>query len=85
VALVRTDVSEEGIAFIVPANVVPSLLILSTLMMEAIRSSETSVLTRHCVTSQGTAFFEIIWVLTKKEIEAHAWLPKPRPKIRHAY
>jgi hypothetical protein len=31
---------------LVTANVVPSLLILSNLMMEAIRSSETSVLTR---------------------------------------
>jgi hypothetical protein len=36
VALVRTDIS----------NIVPSSLILSTLMMEAIRSPETSVLTR---------------------------------------
>jgi hypothetical protein len=50
VALVRTDVSEkcndtiirvEGIS-----NVVPSSLILSTLMMGKIRPSETSVLTR---------------------------------------
>jgi hypothetical protein len=31
---------------LVTANVVPSSLILSTLMMEALRSSETSVLTR---------------------------------------
>jgi hypothetical protein len=51
VALVRTDVSEEGIASIiktkrmlVTANV-PSPLILFTLMMETIRSSDTSVLT----------------------------------------
>jgi hypothetical protein len=47
VALVRTDVSEELSASIirVTANV-PSSLILVTLMMEAISSSETSVLTR---------------------------------------
>jgi hypothetical protein len=51
VALVRTDVSEERIAFIirvlqlvVTANVVPTLMILLTLKMEAISSSETSVL-----------------------------------------
>jgi hypothetical protein len=58
VALVRIDVSEERITsniselgalsvtearLTVTANVVPSWLILFTLMMEAIRSSETSV------------------------------------------
>jgi hypothetical protein len=53
---VRSDVSEERIASItfhrtvlqllVTANVVSSSLILFALMMEAIRSSETSVLTR---------------------------------------
>jgi hypothetical protein len=53
VALVRTDVSEERSAFIrsvrrllVTANAVPSSPILVTLIMEAIRSSETLVLTR---------------------------------------
>jgi hypothetical protein len=58
VALVRTDVSEEHTALktfvffrsvrrlLVMANVVPSSLILVTLMMEALRSYETSVLTR---------------------------------------
>jgi hypothetical protein len=61
VALVRTDISEELIASIsnikriflssvlellVIANVIPSSLILFTLMMKAIRSYETSVLTR---------------------------------------
>jgi hypothetical protein len=73
VALVRTDVSEEGIASIirltrigelgetldvtinqrslrrkllVMANVIPSLQILAIMMMEAIRSSETSLLTK---------------------------------------
>jgi hypothetical protein len=53
-ALVGNDVLEEGIASIirvtsrvlVTANVVPCSLILPILMMEAIRSSETSVLTR---------------------------------------
>jgi hypothetical protein len=53
VALVRTDVSEEHITSIissvlrllVTANV-PSLLSLATFMMGAVRSSETSVLTR---------------------------------------
>jgi hypothetical protein len=54
VALVRTDVSEERITFIVrvteicvmltvTANVVPSPTIRVSLMMEAIKSSETSV------------------------------------------
>jgi hypothetical protein len=52
VALVRTDVSEEYSAakkyylFPVTANVVPRSPILVTLMMEAIRSSETSVFKR---------------------------------------
>jgi hypothetical protein len=55
VALVPTDVSEERVAsnhhseknqLLVTANVVPSSLILFALMMEAIRCSETSVLTR---------------------------------------
>jgi hypothetical protein len=61
-ALVSTEVSEELSAFIiratrigglqsvrrllVAANAVPSSPILVTLMMEALRSSETSVLTR---------------------------------------
>jgi hypothetical protein len=55
VALVRSDVSEERIASIimvkriselVTANVVPSSLILFTMMMEVIRFNEMSVLTR---------------------------------------
>jgi hypothetical protein len=58
VALVRTDVSDECFASIirttrigelrllVTANIVPSSGIFVTQMMEAIRSSETSVLTR---------------------------------------
>jgi hypothetical protein len=51
VAVVRTDVSEERIASIIrvtriSANAVPSSLILVTLMMEAIHSSEMSVITR---------------------------------------
>jgi hypothetical protein len=56
VALLRTDVSEELSAslvllrcvrrLLVTARVVPSSLILVTLMKEALRSSETSVLTR---------------------------------------
>jgi hypothetical protein len=70
---VRTDVWEECIASIirvtrlggvfrllVTSNIVPSSPIFVTLMMGAIRSSETSVLnkqTLHCVTSQKTAFF----------------------------
>jgi hypothetical protein len=49
VALLRTDVSEERIASnirvtTVTANVVPSSSILVTLLMKAIRSSETTVL-----------------------------------------
>jgi hypothetical protein len=53
VVLIKTDVSEERIASIirvlrllVTANVDPNSLILFSLMMEATRSSETSVLTR---------------------------------------
>jgi hypothetical protein len=49
VALVRTDVSEKHrrvLRLLVTDNIVPSSLILVTLMMEAIRSSATSVLTR---------------------------------------
>jgi hypothetical protein len=47
VALVRRDtVALIVLQLLVAANVVPSLLILVTLMMEAICSSETSVLTR---------------------------------------
>jgi hypothetical protein len=47
-AFIRTDVSKERITSIirVTANVVPSSLILATRMKEALRSSETSVLTR---------------------------------------
>jgi hypothetical protein len=50
VALVRTNISEEHIASIVRVtrivNVVPGSPTLVTLMMEAIRSSKTLVLTR---------------------------------------
>jgi hypothetical protein len=42
VALVRTDVRR----LLVMANIVPSSPVLATLMMEALSSSETSVLTR---------------------------------------
>jgi hypothetical protein len=69
---VRTDVSEERMAsflrsvlqMLVIANV-PSPSILVNLMMEAIRSSETSVLTEpHVVSSQNTAFFIVTAVKT---------------------
>jgi hypothetical protein len=52
VALVRTDVSEELVLvrsvslLLVTANVVPSSPILVILMIEALSSSETSVITR---------------------------------------
>jgi hypothetical protein len=46
VALVRPDVSEERRAFMVKTKVIRSSPILVTLMMEALRSSGTSVLTR---------------------------------------
>jgi hypothetical protein len=53
VALARTDVSKEASVFLrslhrllVMTNVVPSSSILVTLMMEALSSSERSVLTR---------------------------------------
>jgi hypothetical protein len=43
--------------FLVPANVVPSLTILVTLIMEAIHSSESQFLqVPHCITPQKTAF-----------------------------
>jgi hypothetical protein len=81
-ALVSSDVSEERIASImrvtrivflrsvlwllVTANVFLSSPILVALMMEAIRTSETSVLTRdpRGVTSQKTAFFIVTAVRT---------------------
>jgi hypothetical protein len=49
VALITTDVSEEltgVLRLLITANVIPISPILVTLMMEAIRSFETSVLTR---------------------------------------
>jgi hypothetical protein len=45
VARVRTDISEKH-NLLVTANIVPSSLSLFTLTMEALNSSETSVLTR---------------------------------------
>jgi hypothetical protein len=51
VALLRTDVSEERSSSI--ANVVPSTPILVTLIMEALRPSETSVLTCHTAQHPG--------------------------------
>jgi hypothetical protein len=44
VALFRTDLGSV-LQLLVTANVVPSTMILFTLMMEALQSSETSVLT----------------------------------------
>jgi hypothetical protein len=68
VALARTEVSEElgasiirvtRIGELVTANVVPSSRILITLMMEALSSSETSVLTRATQRNiQETPFFK---------------------------
>jgi hypothetical protein len=62
VALVRTDVSEEFLRsvrrLLAATCVVPSSPILVTLMKEALRSSETSVLQEpYGVTSQKTPFF----------------------------
>jgi hypothetical protein len=45
-ALVRTDISEERNILLVSANIVHNSPILVALMMEALRSSESSVLTR---------------------------------------
>jgi hypothetical protein len=71
VALVRTEVSEERIASIigvtgivfrllVTAIIVPSSPILVTLMMKAIRSSETSVFQKpHSGTSQKTVLLRV--------------------------
>jgi hypothetical protein len=60
VALVRTDIVFLGsMLWLVTANVVPSSSILVTLMMEAIRSSETLVLTRAtwCKIGEYSIFF----------------------------
>jgi hypothetical protein len=43
----RRQFLRSVLQLLVTANVIPILLVLSTLMIEAIRSSETSVLTRH--------------------------------------
>jgi hypothetical protein len=78
--LVRTDVSMERIylhrllRLLVTANVVPSSTIIVTLMMEALRSSETLFLQElHGITSEKTALFKlalclIIWALGFGEI-----------------
>jgi hypothetical protein len=78
VVLVKTDVSEELSAFIirvarideigtllVTANVVPNLQILFTLMMEALSSSETSVLTR--VTRRHSLHLHLVYL--RKSVE----------------
>jgi hypothetical protein len=49
---------------LVTANVDPNSLILSTLMMQAIRSSETSALTK--ATSHKMAFFNILYYAQSK-------------------
>jgi hypothetical protein len=60
VALVKTDVFLCSVRRLLVAANVHSSLILVTLMMEALRSSETSVLTRATRRiSQKTAFFII--------------------------
>jgi hypothetical protein len=46
VALVRSNVLPSVLRLLVTANVVPSSFIVVTLMIEALSSSETSVLTR---------------------------------------
>jgi hypothetical protein len=51
------------LALLVNAGVVPSSLFISN-RMEAILSSETSVLTRASVTSQKTEFFIVTAVIT---------------------
>jgi hypothetical protein len=55
----------SNVSIIVIAKVAPTSLILVTLMMEAICSSETSVLTEpHGVTPQKTTFFIVSAVKT---------------------
>jgi hypothetical protein len=74
-ALIRTDVSEELCIrlLLVTANVVPSLPIRVTLIMDALHSSNTSVLARATwITSKKRAFFIIMAVktsdLTRNEV-----------------
>jgi hypothetical protein len=68
-ALVRTSVLEETFLrsmhqLLVSANVVPSMLIIVTLMMEALCSSETWFLQEpRGVTSQKTEFFSLYILL----------------------
>jgi hypothetical protein len=69
VTLVRADISEERVAFIIKLKIissvlqllvtadVPSSVILATLMMNAIHSSETSVLTKHMASNPRRLFF----------------------------
>jgi hypothetical protein len=72
-SLVTTDVSEERISTVtrmkriseIGIAFVPGLMTLLALMMEAIRSSESSVLTEpHSVTFQKTTFFIVTAVKT---------------------
>jgi hypothetical protein len=59
---------------LVTADVVPSSPILVTLMMEPIRSSESSVLKEtHGVTSQKTAFFIVTAVNTSNLTALTGW------------
>jgi hypothetical protein len=60
---------------LVKANVVPSSQIFVILMMEALRSSETSVLTKpHGVTFQNTAVFILTAVITSNLIFNEAFI-----------
>jgi hypothetical protein len=92
VALVRTDVSEEHIASIIrvtrigelgtlavtsKANVVPTLSILVTLMMEAILSSETSVLTRatRCKVPEDEILLSISCIRSPQNVGSWSQIP----------
>jgi hypothetical protein len=60
-ACYKEIVSLQHVSLLITANVVPSSLILVTLMMEALYSSETSVSQEpHGITSQKTAFHQAV-------------------------
>jgi hypothetical protein len=75
VDLVRTDVSEERITII---RVVPSSPILVALMMEALSSSETSVLTRATRRNIPEDTLRHIVIIYEVNVNKFAWIKHSR-------